>query len=384
MKKFDAVIAGYACVDLIPDFKKEEVFTNISDVLRPGKLIEINGLNFLIGGIVANTGLAMAKFNKRVFLNGLVGEDFMGKIAIDWLGKYNLSEGIQTTTDEGTAFSIVLAPPGIDRIFLESIGCNKIFDASHINFDAIAQCRLFHFGYPPLLKQFFINSGSLLVDLFSEIQNMGVVTSLDFSLPDSESESGKVNWPEILSNVLPVTDIFVPSLEEALQIMLPVKHAELQLICDNGEIIDHVSIDLIRVLGKKIIDSGVKILLIKAGHRGAYLLTGDISEMNSKRGLNLCEKNWSFRELWCKAYPTNQIDIVNSTGAGDTAAAAFLSAILDGNDAESALKYAALAGRNNLYCRNIYEELPGWQEMGFELETYGNTEILMNLQLLEI
>ena len=138
----------------------------------------------------------MKKFNKNVFLNGLVGDDFIGKIAIEWLDKYNLSEGIRITDKAGTAFSIVIAPPGIDRIFLESPGCNQIFDTSFINFDAISQSRLFHFGYPPLLKQFYQDNGSQLVDLFSKIQKMGVVTSLDFSLPDTESESGKIDWPE--------------------------------------------------------------------------------------------------------------------------------------------------------------------------------------------
>ena len=383
MKKYDAVIAGYTCVDLIPDFRKDEVFSNISDLLKPGTLVEIDGLNFLIGGVVANTGLAMKKFDKRVFLIGLVGEDLIGKIAIEWLDKYNLAEGITTTTLEGTAFSIVLAPPGIDRIFLESPGCNKIFDAGFINLEIIDQSRLFHFGYPPLLKRFYENNGNQLVDLFAQVQRMGVVTSLDFSLPDPESESGKIHWPEIMKSVLQVTDIFTPSLEEALQILFPAKYAELLRSSENGEILDQIPIDLIRTLGKNIIDSGVKILLIKAGHRGAYLLTGDVSPLNEMRRLDLCTENWNFREIWCKAYHADQSKIINSTGAGDNAVAAFLSAILDGQSAESSLKFAALAGRNNLYCQNIYEELPGWQEMTNELEFTDNEAILSNYQLSE-
>ena len=383
MKKYDAVIAGYTCVDLIPDFKKGEIYSNISDLLKPGTLVEIDGLNFLIGGVVANTGLAMKKFDKSVFLIGLVGEDLIGKIAIDWLDKYNMSEGIITTCKECTAFSIVLAPPGIDRIFLESPGCNKIFDADFINFDVISQSRLFHFGYPPLLKRFYENNGNRLVEMFTRVQSLGVATSLDFSLPDPESESGKIYWPEVMKSVLQVTDIFAPSLEEALQIIFPAKYAELLLSAENGEIIDQVSIDLIRDLGKNIIDSGVKILLIKAGHRGAYLLSGDVSVLNEQRGLNLCEEEWSHLELWCKAYHAEQSKIINSTGAGDNAVAAFLSAILDGQSAESSLKFAAMAGRNNLYCQNIYEELPGWQEMSEEIEISENAGILLNYQLSE-
>lgn len=368
MKKYDAVIAGYFCMDMVPRFQKKQEATNISRFLEPGKLIEIDGLDFSAGGVVANTGAAMKKFGSKVFLNGLIGEDLLGKIAHDWFEKLNLSEGMQTTSKAGTGFSIVLAPPEIDRLFLESPGCNKIFDTGFINFEAVAQSKLFHFGYPPLLRQFYLNDGDELQSMFSRIRQMGVVTSMDFSLPDRQSESGKQNWLYIMERVLPYTDIFVPSLEEALQIMMPDQYEEILLTVGNSDIVDHIPTSLIRKIGKRIIDCGVKILLIKAAHRGIYLLTDDISPLNKERGLNLPESNWNYRELWCNAYPVNPVKIKNATGAGDTAIAAFLAAVLDGNTAETALRYAAIAGRNNLYCHDIYEELDDWQSMEKELK----------------
>jgi sugar/nucleoside kinase (ribokinase family) len=372
MKKYDAVIAGYTCVDLIPDFKKTQSITSISNLFVPGKLIEIDGINFVLGGVVPNTGLAMKKFNKKVFLNGLVGDDFIGKIAIEWLDKYNLSEGIKTNSKAGTAFSIVIAPPGIDRIFLESPGCNQIFDTSFINLDAVYQSRIFHFGYPPLLKQFYINNGSQLIDLFSKIQRMGVVTSLDFSLPDTESESGKIEWPKIMRKVLPYTDIFVPSMEEVLQIMQPREYTQVLSSSLSVDIINRVLVNTIREIGKRFIDSGVKILLIKAGQWGAYLLTSDVSSINEKAGLKLNKRKWNHCELWCNAYKADLLKIKNASGAGDTSVAAFLSAILDSENPESAVKYAAMAGRNNLYCKNIYDDLNNWQEMTKEIKSVDN------------
>jgi sugar/nucleoside kinase (ribokinase family) len=375
MKKFDAVIAGYTCVDLVPDFKKTHSVSSVSSLFIPGKLIEIDGIGFVPGGVVPNTGLAMKKFDKKVFLNGLVGDDFIGKIAIEWLDKYNLSEGLKTTSNAGTAFSIVLAPPGIDRIFLESPGCNKLFDSDFVNFDAVSQSRLFHFGYPPLLKQFYLNNGSKLVDLLSKIQQMGVVTSLDLSLPDPESESGSVNWPEIMGKVLPHTDIFVPSLEEVFQVMLPVKDGKILSLGGDNDAIDQMDVKTIRKIGRQIINSGVKILLIKAGHLGAYLLTGDVSSINKKAGLNLDETKWNNCELWCNAYKTDPLKIKNSSGAGDTSVAAFLSAIIDSEDPEPAVKYAAMAGRNNLYCTNLFDDLGNWQQMTAEMNTVKNEVI---------
>jgi sugar/nucleoside kinase (ribokinase family) len=372
MKKFDAVISGYTCVDLIPDFKRNQSVSSLSSLFVPGKLIEIDGISFVLGGAVPNTGLAMKKLNKKVLLNGLVGDDFIGKIAIEWLDKYDLSEGIRMTDKAGTAFSIVIAPPGIDRIFLESPGCNQIFDTGFINFEAISESRLFHFGYPPLLKQFYQNNGSQLVDLLSEVQRMGVVTSLDLSLPDPESESGGINWPEILQKVSPYTDIFVPSMDEVLQIMNPKEYAEILSSSVSSDIIDKLIISTVREIGNRLIDSGVKILLIKAGHLGAYLLTGDISSINEKAGLNLNLDRWNKCELWCKAYKADPLKIKNSSGAGDTAAAAFLCAILNNEDPDSSVRYAAMAGRNNLYCKNVYDDLSDWEEMTEEIKAEEN------------
>jgi sugar/nucleoside kinase (ribokinase family) len=367
MKKYDAVIAGYLCVDLIPDFKKNGSFSNISDFFKPGKLIEIEGLEFVPGGAVANTGLAMKKFDKRIFLNGLTGDDFIGKFVRSLFEKHELSEGIITTNNAGTAYSIVIAPPGIDRIFLESPGCNQIFDKNFINFEAVSQSRLFHFGYPPLLRKFYLDEGKQLVEMFSEVKRCGVVTSLDFSLPDPESESGKINWPGIMQNVFPYVDIFAPSLEELLMIMDPLKYAQIISSADSAGILDQVPLELIREIGKKVIRSGVKILLIKAGHRGAYLLTGNVSAITNKTGLNLNGEKWNNCELWCNAYKADPLKTVNSSGAGDTAIAAFLSAILNCENPDSSVRYAAMAGRNNLYCKDSHEDLSSWQEMSDEI-----------------
>jgi sugar/nucleoside kinase (ribokinase family) len=380
MKKYDATIAGYFCVDLIPGFKRNEVQADISEILRPGKLIEINGLNATLGGIVANTGMAMKKFSKTVFLNGIVGNDFIGKIAREWLDKQNLSEGIKTINGQDTAFGLVIAPPGVDRIFLESPGCSRVFDISHIDFDAVAQSRLFHFGYPPLLPHFYLNDGEQLLDMLYKIQSMNVVTSLDFSLPDPESESGKIDWPKILQRILPFTDIFVPSLEEALQIMMPDEYARIQSFSDHIDIIDQVPLSLIQEVGKRIIDCGAKIVLIKSGHLGAYLFAGDVSSLNKKSGFNLSEQSWNYCSLWCKAYPVDNAKIKNASGAGDTSAAAFLSAILDGEDSETSLKYAAIAGRNNLYCFDIFKETSTWAGMTEQMQSEKNEIINLSQQ----
>lgn len=375
-KQFDAIIAGYTCVDLIPIFKEHSPSSTVSDFFKPGKLIEIGGMDFVLGGVVPNTGLAMKKFGHKVFLNGLIGNDPMGKIAEIQLSRFGVSMGLIKTDKAETAFSIVLAPPGVDRIFLESPGCNQVFGMEHINFDTIKKSRLFHFGYPPLLRQFFLNDGQQLIQLFSKVQKTGSITSLDFSLPDPESESGKVNWLGIMEKTLPFVDIFVPSLEELLQTMLPEKYIEIQSISGNTEFVDKIPLDLIRKLGHRIIEKGVKILLIKMGHRGAYLLTGDVSSMNEKLGTSLQEETWNNREILCNAYKVDQSKVMHATGAGDTAVAAFLSAILNGETPDAAIKLASIAGRESLYCETIFTDIGSWEQLIEKINNEPNELVL--------
>ena len=363
MKRYDAIIAGYTCIDLIPDFNKDTGIKNVSDFFVPGKLIEIVGVDFVLGGAVPNTGLAMKKFGKKVFLNGLIGHDSMGDIAEKILTECGAFEGMSKTDQASTAFSIVISPPGIDRIFLESPGCNQIFGINDIHFEAIAHARLFHFGYPPLLKQFFIHQGEQLIQMFSKIDKMGVVTSLDFSLPDPESESGKADWPEIMRKTIPFVDIFVPSVEELICIMRPDEYAVIQsTLPKDSDIADAIPFGLIKKTGMDIIDSGVKILLVKAGKQGVYLFTGDVSSVKKKLGY-IPDTEWNNKRIICHAFHANPEKIKNTSGAGDTAIAAFLSAILNNEKPEIALKYATVGGRDSLYCSNLYRELNDWRGM---------------------
>lgn len=364
-RNIDVLIAGYIGVDIVCEFHSRDTLL----AMKPGKLLEMDGIGFALGGLVPNTGMALKKFGKQVWLNGLIGRDIMGKAAIEWLRQYDMAGGIISTEQGDTACGIVVAPHEVDRVFLEYAGCNELFGIGHIDFDIVRKSRLFHFGYPPLLRQFFSNNGHQLQDLFKKVKQLGVITSLDFSLPDMESESGKANWNQILSACLPNVDIFVPSIEEAIQISFPEKYERLLQQSGSGDFIHRVPFELVQEVGRKFIDMGVRILLIKLADKGAYLLTGDVSEIIMNNRDCLTDDRWNNCEMICDAFPVDQSRFKNASGAGDTAAAAFLTAILDDEGPETAIKYAALAGRNNLYCLNIYEELSNWQEMTQEIKT---------------
>lgn len=361
--KYDAVIAGYLGVDLTPGFPPTRGIVPLADIFRPGKLVEVKGLNMALGGVVANTGLAMKKFGRRVALTGLLGNDTLGDFAAGQLKAWRVASDIRRTNKEGTAYGIVIAPPGTDRIFLEDPGCNGIFASADINYDTVAKSRLFHFGYPTLMKSLFMNGGAELRKLFAKVRKLGVATSLDMTLPDSGSLAGQTDWQAILSAVLPFVDVFVPSIEEILFMLEPKRYARIVAKANGGDIMDAVSPDLFGRLGSRILAMGVKILMIKAGHRGAYFRTGNIGELNAATALDLAPENWSGRDLWVPAFPVEQRRIRNACGAGDCAVAGFLSAILECAGIEKAGRYAMLAGRDNLYGVDSLAGLSDWKRM---------------------
>jgi len=108
---------------------------------------------------------------------------------------------------------------------------------------------------------------------------------------------------------------------------------------------------------------GVKVLMIKAGHRGAYLRTG-LAELPR---LALPRMNWSHREEWTRPLPVERRRMRNACGAGDAAAAGFLSAMLSGETLERAGRLAMIAGRDSLYGDDALRGLRDWAAMRRDL-----------------
>ncbi|MFA6174607.1 MAG: PfkB family carbohydrate kinase [Kiritimatiellales bacterium] len=359
----DAVVAGYLGVDIAPGFPPDRASVPASELFRPGKLIETEGLSISLGGVVANTGLAMKKFGQRVELMGCVGCDALGDVVVTQLQEQGVTGGIRRNRRAGTAYGIVVAPPGMDRIFFEDPGCNGVFSSDDIDCKTVAESRLFHFGYPPLMKSLWENDGAELQKLFKRVRELGTATSLDMALPDSDSPAGKADRQSILANTLPYVDIFVPSIEEILFMLEPEHYARILAGTAGGDMVDAIPQELFERLADRILDMGVNVLMIKAGHRGAYIRTGDIGKLNSSTPLRVPSGGQAPRGLWAAPLPVDALRFKNACGAGDCAVAGFLSALLNGAEIETAARYAMLAGRDNLYGVDAYSGLSDWKKM---------------------
>lgn len=326
----DIVVAGHICLDIIPDWRIGSIKTII-----PGHILEMSGLKLSTGGAVANTGIALKKLGISTALLGKVGTDAFGKVILEILKKEDktLAENMIISGNEVSSYTIVLNPPDTDRIFLHYPGPNHTFTANDIPYEKIKSSRIFHFGYPPLMQKFYENDGKELVKMFQRIREMKIITSLDMAMPDPESPAGRVDWRKLLKNVLPMVDIFMPSIDELLYMLNPEKFYK---ISEKKERFDMV---LLNQLAGQLIDYGTKIVAIKLGDQGLYLRTHQIEKSNLSYIIN--HQDWDYRQLLSPCFAT---EVKGTTGTGDATIAGFLAQLLEGGEPEKCITLATAVG----------------------------------------
>ena len=141
------IVAGHVCLDITPVFSAEKVLP-LQKIMVPGKLTQMKDITLSTGGVVANTGLALKFLGADVELMGKIGKDELGQIVYSRFQKYNAEKGLIVSKDSSTSYTIAIAPPGTDRIFLHNPGANDTFSLEDLDFGKIAEADLFHFGYP--------------------------------------------------------------------------------------------------------------------------------------------------------------------------------------------------------------------------------------------
>ena len=356
--KYDVIVAGHLCLDIIPLFPDTGA-RKIEELMRPGKLVNVQDAKLSAGGPVSNTGLNLRKLGNSVCFCACTGDDELGALTISILSGSGNAEGIKTLKGQSSSYTVVVAPPGIDRIFLHNPGTNNFFSADDLNADLLRQCRHFHFGYPPLMDRMFADEGRELVEVFKRAKEAGTTTSCDMTLPDPAAPSGKAPWRKILSSLLPYVDIYLPSIEESFYMLYPEEFIRLKKEHNNIDLIDVFTPEQYSKTADELLSMGAKVVSLKTGHRGFYVKTGGAGLFSGMgRARPGCLNNWSNRELWRPAYTVDSFG--SATGSGDSSIAGFLSAFLRGLKIEEALKYATCLGWQNVGVLDAVSGIKDW------------------------
>ena len=360
-EKYTAVVAGHLCLDVIPDLSRSSK-DKFERMFQPGRLLDVGPMTFSTGGAVSNTGLALNKLGIKTALMGKVGDDIFGQAIQQIVASYgaDLTGGMIVDPKVASSYTIIINPPGIDRIFLHCPGANDTFTAADVRYDLLSDARLFHFGYPPLMKHMYENDGEELVEVFRQAKKRCVTTSLDMALPDVNSAAGKANWPTIIRSVLPYVDVFLPSIEEIMYMLRRDAYNELVSKAGSANFLSLVTPALLSDLSHELIDLGVKIAGLKLGDRGFYLHTTDssgIELMGCAQPTDVA--GWANREIWAPCFCVN---VAGTSGSGDCTIAGFLSALLRNMSAEKATTAAVAVGACNVERPDTLSGVRPWDE----------------------
>lgn len=361
------IAAGHICLDVTPVFPEGKA-GHIEDILQPGKLIHMKPADVHTGGSVANTGLGMKILGADVSLMGKVGDDAFGSMILNILKQYDAEKGMIVVEGDTTSYSVVLAVPGIDRIFLHHPGANNTFTADDIRQKELAEAALFHFGYPSLMKQMYLNDGAELVKILKQAKDAGAATSLDMAAVDAASEAGQADWVKILEQAIPYIDFFVPSVEELCFMLDKERFADWQVRAKGKDITEILDIEKdVKPLADRCMEMGAKVLLIKCGAPGMYYRTAGkdvLASVGAKAELDI--NAWADKEGFEKSYVPERI--LSGTGAGDTSIAAFLTAMLEGYTPERSMQLATATGASCVAAYDALSGLKSFEELNTKID----------------
>ncbi len=341
--KPEIVVAGHICVDIIP-----ALCGSFPD--RPGTLVEVGPATVSTGGVVGNTGLALHLIGIPTALMGKIGDDSLGRTLRNVIDSYgtHLSRYMIVSPDESSSYTLVISPPDTDRSFLHYPGPNNTFGSSDIPYDDVAQARLFHFGYPFLMRRFYDENEAELSTMYQRVKEVGLSTSLDTGIFDPKVV-GHVDARRLLQGVLPWVDIFMPSADE-LQFTLD------RCGYDNGA---ELGTDTIVRLAEESIQIGAKVVGVKCGERGLYIRTADLGRFDDFGKARPREvEQWANRELWSPCFTPAVFS--GTTGTGDATIAGFLASILRGCSLTETAAFACAVGACCVEAPNAIGGIRSW------------------------
>jgi sugar/nucleoside kinase (ribokinase family) len=379
----EVIVAGHICLDIIPTISAKK--SGIDALFVPGKLVDIGPAVIATGGAVSNTGLALHRLGSEVQLMGKIGDDQFGVAILQVLKQHGdaIVDGMIVAAGENTSYTIVINPPNIDRIFLHCTGANDTYSSADLNKDQLAGVRLFHFGYPPLMRKMYENQGEELMLLLSKAKASGLTVSLDLAKPDPESAAGMADWRTILERALPYVDVFLPSFEEIYYMLHRERYEEMLLQAPSGDLLSLVDGKLLTDTAEELLAMGVAIVGLKLGEYGLYIRT--TADAANLADIGLCAPktdkldNWTDRELLS---PCFEVAVVGTTGAGDCTIAGFLCGMLQGHSLEDTLQTAVGVGACNVEQADATSGIPvlaklqeriqsGWAKRKMKLDLSG-------------
>ena len=270
-----------------------------------------------MGGNGANTSYAAAVCGAAVRLVSVAGRDAFGDRLLSELAGVGIDVAHVRRTEGPTAATVALVNSAGDRLFLHRIGEGaEAFDPPESDSAISEGMSRFHlanlFSLPGLRRR-----GS---EILRGARGAGLATSVDTGW-DSEDR-----WIEDLAPCLPWTDLLFVNQDEALRL---------------GGAPD------IRDAARRLREAGARTVVVKLGAQGCAVF-GEEDELRS---------------------PAFEVEVVDTTGAGDCFAGAFLTALERGSGLAEAARFSNATAALSVQRLGATAGLRSWDETCAWMET---------------
>jgi len=265
-----------------------DLCATISEFPSIDEEVEIMKLEEFPGGSAANYIVGVARLGVNTGFIGKIGDDGYGQKLLDAFNRENVEVSQVQIEKKHTGMCLIPIDSAGNRIIFSFRGANANLVPNDIDKNYIAQASLIHITSPPLEVAKFVAR---------IVKEKNILLSYD--------PGGKVirKGLDQLEPILQNTDIFLPS------------KSELNLLFPNLRNLKTIALNLVEKYG-------IRIIAIKLGAQGCLIVT----------------KNEEVR------VEGNNVNVVDTTGAGDAFAAAFTSGIQKGWGLSKCAQIANAAG----------------------------------------
>jgi sugar/nucleoside kinase (ribokinase family) len=263
-----------------------------------GELIATGDFLLDSGGCAANASTTLARLGVPAHVSGKVGNDIFGTFVLQDLARKGIdTSGISRSSAFGTSKTVILPVTGDDRRFIHTFGANADFRVADIDLARLETARVFYVGGYLVLPELRADD---LAAVLRSTRGRGVRTVLDVVVPAGDAAASMRD----LERVLPHVDVFMPNDEEAHRL--------------TGEREP-------RRQAQAFLDAGCGTAVITMGGRGTLL-------MDSQQVIEA---------------PAFQVEVVDSSGAGDAFDAGFIFGLLEGWSMPDTLRFASAIGASS-------------------------------------
>jgi sugar/nucleoside kinase (ribokinase family) len=263
-----------------------DVLVRTVDSLPEGQGELVDAIRVSPAGSAGGTAVTLAKLGAEVRSAGAIGTDEAGEMLVRLLERDGVDTSLLVRRDDvQTSASVLPIRSSGDRPAWHVIGANASYGPEDAPWDAIAEATHLHLGGPEFM------GGEAAVQILARAREQGVVTSADLL---AGGDPGLLEW---IAPALSELDYLLPNDEQVLS------------LTGKGELVEGCH---------ALLERGVGCVAATRGAEGAVVVAANAVE----------------------EVPAFEVEVVDTTGCGDSFSAGFLRALALGRG----VREAALLG----------------------------------------